>query len=196
MVNKNNLNSSNRQIFVDLDGVVANWEKRAIEVLGMDFESTKNILKTGVDLEDICEVHPWEILDKKHNEFWNELELFPWAYQMIEKLCEFGEVSFLSSGGNIYRRPEGVGNAGLGKTMWVSDKFKNYQIPLILTKHKYFCAGPNSILIDDTAKKIDEFTRYGGHGFLFPHPYKILDGDLKFNGVLGELETKIMLIDK
>ncbi len=186
----------NKQIFVDLDGVVANWEKRAIEVLDIDFESTMNILKNGGDLEDICDVHPWEILDKKHDEFWNELELFPWAYQMIEKLQELGEVSFLSSGGNIYRRPEGVGNAGLGKTMWVSDKFAKYEVPLILTKHKYFCADSNSILIDDTVGKINEFVEYGGHGFLFPHPYRLLDGDLEFEDVMCGLEEKILEIGK
>lgn len=191
MVNENNCNY-NKQIFVDLDGVVANWEKRAIEVLGMDLDSTIKILKNGTDLEDICEVHPWEILDKKHDEFWNELELFPWAYEMIEKLQTLGEVSFLSSGGNIYRRPEGVGNAALGKTIWVSDKFKEYDVPLILTKHKYFCAGLDSILIDDTLEKIEEFENYGGHSFLFPHPYKILDGDLEFDDVMSGLEKKII----
>ncbi len=186
----------NKQIFVDLDGVVANWEKRAIEVLGMDFESTKNILKNGGDLENLCDVHPWEVLDKKHDEFWNELELFPWAYKMIEKLQTLGEVSFLSSGGNIYNRPVGVGNAGLGKTIWVADKFNDYKVPLILTKHKYFCAGANSILIDDTPKKIDDFVEYGGHGFLFPHPYKILDGDFEFDDVMYGLEEKILGIGK
>jgi 5'(3')-deoxyribonucleotidase len=191
-----NLNLIKKQIFVDLDGVVADWEKRAIEILGMDFNSTINYLKCGGDLEDICDIHFWEILDKKSELFWNELNLFPWAYEMIEKLQELGQVSFLSSGGNIYRRPVGVGNASFGKTLWISEKFREYNIPLILTKHKYFCAGSNSILIDDTPNKINEFVEYGGHGFLFPHPYKILDGDLKFDDVMTGLEEKILGLGK
>jgi hypothetical protein len=102
---------------------------------------------------------------------------------------KLGEVAFLSSGGNIHRRTEGVGIANYGKTQWVAKNFPDSS--LILTREKYLCASSNTILIDDTEKKIKQFANYGGNTFHFPHPYKIIDGELEFQDVLKGLERKI-----
>lgn len=155
------------KIFNDLDGVHVNWEGRAIQLLNLKQSEIIPKLKKGGKLED----------------------LYPNIYEMIEN-C--GEVAFLSSGGNIYRKTNSVANANAGKTRYVAKKFNN--IPLILTREKYFCASPQSILIDDTKEKIDKFREYGGFGFEFPHPHKILDGDININKVLGELEKVLIQV--
>ncbi|MDA3855786.1 MAG: hypothetical protein PF569_05985 [Candidatus Woesearchaeota archaeon] len=175
-------------IFYDLDGVHVDWEGRAIEILGLDKSEIMPQLKSGKKLEDIHS----DIYDRIENsgtDFWTGLELYPWAKELIELGKKYGEVAFLSSGGNIHKRTNAVADANAGKTRYVAKNFPG--IPLVLTREKYLCASPNAILIDDTQEKIDKFREYGGIGFEFPHPYKIIEGDLKLNEVLGQLEKSL-----
>lgn len=175
-------------IFYDLDGVHVDWEGRAIEMLGLDKTKIMPELKSGKKLEDI---YPdiYDRIESSGTDFWEGLELYSWTNELIELGKKYGEVAFLSSGGNIHKRTNAVADANAGKTRYVAKNFPG--IPLILTREKYFCANPRSILIDDTQKKIDKFREYGGVGFEFPHPYKIIEGDIKLSEVLGDLEKTL-----
>ena len=46
------------RIFIDLDGVIADWESRAIELLGLEKELTRKKLKSGIDFEEIVKSAP------------------------------------------------------------------------------------------------------------------------------------------
>jgi hypothetical protein len=48
---------------------------------------------------------------------------------------------------------------------------------LIVTKNKEFCASPISILIDDKEENVRKFRKWGGHSFLWPNQYLLMDGD-------------------
>ncbi len=173
------------RIFYDLDGVNVDWEGRAIEILGLNKAKIMSELKSGKKLEDI---YPqiYEKIEESGTDFWTGLELYPWAQELINLGRKYGEVAFLSSGGNIHRRTNAVADANAGKTRYVAKNFPG--IPLILTREKYLCANPNAILIDDTKEKVDKFRDYGGVGFNFPHPYKIIDKDIELKTVLRDLE--------
>jgi 5'(3')-deoxyribonucleotidase len=176
-----------KRTFIDLDGVVANWEKSAMVILGANEEKYIPLLKEGNSLRDYFP-NQWEVLDSKTEEFWLGLEKLPWADELIELALKYGDVAFLTSGGNVYERTNGVADAAKGKTIWVDRHFSKYGIPLIITKHKNFCAYPNSILIDDTLKNIEKFEEGGGTGYHFPQIYKLLEEDIDIKQVFGELE--------
>ena len=182
--------------FIDLDGVQANWEKKAIELMELNEEEVIPKLKAGQDIEDIVGGDIWGKLDSTCDNFWTKLDLLPWAYDLVDTALKYGEVAFLSSGGNNYKRAYEVGEANKGKGIWTSIHFQDYKIPLILARNKEFCASNDSILVDDRITNIKRFEQYGGHGFHWPNAYKILQGDLDSKVVLGELEDKIISIDR
>ena len=62
---------------------------------------------------------------------------------------------------------------------------------ILLGWPKWVCADANKILIDDDSKKGKKFEEYGGHWFEWPHPLKIIDGDLKIDDVLNDLRDFI-----
>lgn len=173
------------RMFIDLDGVVANWEGMAIRLCGLDEKEIVPRVKRGENLEDIFP-RLWDVLERRHDDFWDKLELYPWSEELYERAQQYGEVAFLSSGGNLHRRTDSVGYANYGKTRWVARNFPDAK--LILTREKYLCAGPTSLLIDDTEKKLRKFEEYGGKIFHWPNAYKILEGEIDINDLYRRLD--------
>ncbi len=181
-----------RRIFIDLDGVIADWEGLALKVVGAENDSqVKAELKTGKDIEDIFP-DSWDRISAYNGRFWEELEVLPWGQQLYDTASKYGDVAFLTSGGNVHKRTEAVSQACAGKTRWVAKYFPGAN--LILTREKHLCASPISLLIDDTKKKIEQFTQYGGHTFHWPHPNRIRDGDVNLPEVIRDLERKITMV--
>ncbi|KKN19932.1 hypothetical protein LCGC14_0940610, partial [marine sediment metagenome] len=103
----------------------------------------------------------------------------PWAKDLYSKLNEkSGLLAFLTS-------PSDNPDCAAGKVKWIKKHFdtKNF----IITPRKHFCARPNSILIDDTQKKVDQFIKHGGKAFLWPNPLSFEDGDKEVEKVIEEL---------
>ena len=181
---------------IDMDGVVTNWVKGCCETCGLDPENKKlrNEIKSGKDMQDIemnslTEEEMWDKILEIGSSWWENLDVLPWANKLIKMLSKHGEVAFLSSPGNLNQHPRSVAEASKGKMEWIYKHFK--EIPVILCHAKYLCASPNSILIDDSQKKIDKFVEYGGKAFLWPNQYKLMDGDIDVEETLKELEEQI-----
>ena len=179
----------NTRIFIDLDGVVANWEKRAAQYLGVEEIQIGKELKGGADIEKF---YPQlrDIILEAGREFWEGIDPLPWAEELYNLAQNYGEVAFLTSGGNFKRNSQFVADANAGKVYWVALNFPQSQ--LILAREKWLCASENSILIDDTKNKITKFIQYGGQGFHWPHPYIIKDEEYPIKQVLGDLESKLI----
>lgn len=141
-------------IFVDLDGVLCDFEGRYIDL----FKEMPGV-------------------SRQHKEFsknWTEfvkgghfatLDYWPGALELLEYLgtLEGVTIKFLtSSGGHKYHE-----EVQYQKLWWLNDHGLTYEAIVVPgRKKKAAYATPTSILIDDTADVIDLFTEEGGIGIL------------------------------
>jgi 5'(3')-deoxyribonucleotidase len=150
-------------IYLDLDGVLVDFVSGALKTLGVTnykippngykIESWKGV---GVSTKEF-----WKAIDATNEHFWADLEKYPWSDKLV-RLCEsYGSVFILTSPS---RNPYCLA----GKMMWLKKHYPRLTRSVIMTPHKYLCAAPNRILIDDNDDKINKFIEYGGTGILFP----------------------------
>jgi hypothetical protein len=183
------------RIFCDLDGVCSWWEKAACEALDIDYDDPeiREQLKTGRKrMEDFAggDAEMWAKIDAKGEEFWTDMPKLPWAERLYEFLNEqTNDFSFLTS-------PSGNPVCASGKVKWLKkyfgEKFKNF----LIGKNKHLCASPDCLLVDDDDTKCEKFREYGGHVFQWPHPLKIVDGDMTEDEVFEDLKAYIEEIKK
>jgi 5'(3')-deoxyribonucleotidase len=143
-----------RTIYLDLDGVFADFEKRAIELVG----------KNPKDME------PKEFWTKlgKFDHVWRDLEVIPQSRLLYDAVMRVPDVyvTFLTA---LPKSKGKLVTASDDKKRWVREHFGN-QCSVItviggINKAKYIQT-PDDILIDDTAKNIDAWNSAGGIGIL------------------------------
>src|SRR5690606_21141405 len=80
----------------------------------------------------------WENIERAGMEFWMDIPYLPGAVAFLNALQELvpGQVRFLTSPG----RHKAAHWAAAGKTRWAEMYWPD--IPLVLTRHKWTCAGP------------------------------------------------------
>ena len=191
-----NKNKKNICIKIDIDGVMSDWLKGCCEVCELDSnnEEFRSDTKAGIEVpdiksNDITQKEMWGKIVEMGSSWWKDLDVLPWANDLIELANKYGEVAFLSSPGNLNKFPESVAEACKGKMEWVYKYFK--EIPVILCRDKHLCASSNSILIDDSKVKVDKFIEYGGQSFHWPNQYKLMDGEVELNCTFKKLEEKL-----
>jgi len=174
------------RLFVDLDGVCSDFDTAAAKLCDIDLEDEgirEHLKGNGRIDKYISDEEMWNRIRKEGEDWWANMEILPWAkdlYDMLKK--ESPMVAFLSS-------PSNNPSCASGKLMWIKKHFDTKDF--IISPRKQFCAGPNTLLIDDTLKKVKEFRKYGGHAFLWPSPLAIMDGDKDIDDVLKELKNYI-----
>ena len=101
-------------------------------------------------------------------DFWTELEWMPDGRDILKAVTEkFNIIYILTS---TMPNPESF----TGKMMWMHKHlpaYSNYTIPIPFGVPKSLFAGPDTLLIDDRDKNIDEFREAGGQGILVPRPW-------------------------
>lgn len=139
-------------IFFDLDGVCANFNKKAKEILN------KEIDHEGRNIS----VEEWKILNESTNHLYLSLDVMEGAEDLIEFASLFPDnfdIKFLSSLPSKYD----VKNAKEDKKKWVSINFPD--IPLIVVSKssaKSLWCKPEDILIDDKSDVCLDWIRQGG----------------------------------
>lgn len=176
------------KVFLDMDGVLSDWLGAACKLCDIDLndEEIRESIKIQKGwLEDfVDEKVLWKNIEDAGVGFWEGLELFPWTKKLYNKLEELGdEFSILSSPGKY---TEIASNACDGKVLWLDNHFSNKENYIFAYK-KFLCANENAILVDDSQNKIDPFNEAGGHGFLWPNPLSLLDGDVNVDDSIDEL---------
>lgn len=177
------------RIFLDLDGVLAHWEKSAAITCDVDYEDTeiRDALKNGKRMEEFVggDEKMWPMIDAEGDEWWEDIEKLPWADDLIDLLKKHTkELSFLSS-------PSNSPLCYSGKIKWVIKNYPKMSRDVFLGCKKHRMANSNILLVDDTDKKIKQFRKYGGHAFKWPCPLSIIDGDINVEDVLKDLEDYI-----
>ena len=161
-------------IYLDMDGVVADFDKRFEELSGMLPQSyvDKNGLKAF-----------WDLIDEKHKvAFWRGIELMPGAEQLV-RYVEQHPFEMLTA-------PSIKKQSVIGKSLWVKDKVGTlYSMKPKVTyrsaKQKH-TVKPNlskfDILIDDKGSTIDNWNAAGGTAILYQNAGQVIN-DLKKLGL-------------
>ena len=149
---------SNYKIYVDMDGVVANFEKRFEDLAGMGADEYKD--KYGIK-------EFWNLIDEKHKvSFWRGIEPMVDAQKLIDFVSKYDY--------ELLTAPSVKKQSVIGKSLWVKDK--TGQLFPTLPKVNYKFAKDKhlikpkltefDILIDDRQDTIDRWNRAGGTGIL------------------------------
>jgi len=143
------------KLYLDMDGVIANFEKRYIELFGESPGSSRDRKSFSNNWTIFIEGKNFETLD-----WWpGGPELI--TYVQTNFLHENVEI-LTSSGGNKYHSEVEVQKNIWIKTMNLSEKWKVNVVAGRKLKAEF--ATPDSILIDDTLDVIDAFNKAGGIG--------------------------------
>tara|TARA_R110002153_G_scaffold43151_2_gene122137 strand:- start:672 stop:1217 length:546 start_codon:yes stop_codon:yes gene_type:complete len=146
-------------IYLDMDGVIADFDQRFMDVSGM----TPNEYKDKHGLKKF-----WNLIDKENKvKFWVGIPLMPGAKELVDYISQYDY--------EILTAPSIRKQSRIGKTVWLRkihpDLFPNtpkinfkpakekHQIKTNLTK--------TDILIDDKVSTIDTWNSSGGTGILY-----------------------------
>ena len=161
-------------IYLDMDGVVADFDKRFNDLSGMMPQDYVN--KKG--LNDF-----WDFIDEKHKvAFWRGIELMPDAQKLV-KYVEQHPFEMLTA-------PSIKKQSVIGKGLWVKDKVGTLystkpKVTYRSAKQKH-TVKPNltefDILIDDKGSTIDRWNAAGGTAILYQNADQVIN-DLKKLGL-------------
>lgn len=146
----------NPTIYIDMDGVLADFETPTIEVLGPGFK---------YELKDLS---GWEKLYAAKPDLYLELELMPNAKKLWQAMKSTGlQIQILTA---IPRRFYWL-NAAKHKLQWVHKHFGEEVLvnfgPYSGDKHLFCRREVQDILIDDLDLNIKDWTAAGGLGILY-----------------------------
>ncbi len=143
------------QIYVDLDGVLVDFNRFAKEQIGMDLDN--------FDQDKKLKGHFWAKvakLGKEGKEFFGAMEPMPDAFELWDYVKKYDPIILSATG---HHR-----NAASEKREWVrrhlGDRFANTAIFVTSASDKAQYAKPFAVLIDDRKKAIDPWIESGGVG--------------------------------
>ena len=148
-----------KTIYLDMDQVLTDFNKVICEKFGLPYPpQIYNFFEPIRDVvNEICTI-----------DFWQNL---PWMYdgrdilQVVEERFD-----------TIYIVTSTMPNLGsfTGKMMWIQNHlpaYSNYTIHIPFGVPKSLLAKPDTLLIDDRDKNVEEFVKAGGYGILVNRPW-------------------------
>ena len=158
----------NTRIYMDMDGVLADFEKGVREILHMEPQPQNG--KRSVEKDDLM----WEAM-RKAEHFYDRLDLMPGAKEMFDRIYgKYGDRCEILTG--VPRKERGIVDAVPDKISWSHRLLsENVKVHTVCRKHKIqSCTGPEAVLIDDREKTIREWRDLDGTGILHVSPEKTL----------------------
>lgn len=154
-------------IFLDLDGVLADFPTAAMKLLGR-----LDVLEPGKwppevyyakDLIGMSEQVFWKHIDDAGPEFWANLPLYSWSHKLVAHCSSIAPVVFLTD-------PTFSVHCETGKRLWMEKHFG--PTPYVLTNQKHLLSKRGRLLIDDHSGNCNKFRTYTGHAIEFPGPWR------------------------
>jgi hypothetical protein len=181
------------KIYLDVDGVLADWQTAAIKAVGLDPGSAavKGILaKNPRQMENLPGFERMSsCIADLGTKFWEDLQPFPWTTQLIKLATDAVGVENVA----LLTNPGKYAHACTGKFIWWQKHCS--QLKCVITKDKYLLARPDVILVDDDARKLHEFQTYGGLTWLWQDQNALL---VEGNGavVLSSLQVYLEMLTR
>jgi hypothetical protein len=140
-------------IYIDMDGVIADFSKRYKEKFHVTPEETRNNKEFNSYFDKFI----------SDGEF-STLDLMPDATELLNFVSELDTPKEILSS---TARPQNHGMIAPQKQMWLNKHNIHYKANFVPGKSlKYKYATSNSIIIDDTQSVIDDWNKAGGIGIL------------------------------
>jgi 5'(3')-deoxyribonucleotidase len=156
------------RVFLDMDGVLVNFNKGTFEAFGLNYDYHHPALNEwcyykyfGISFEKfnaVCDINFWANLEWMHD-----------GKQILDEIASrFGNIYLLTT-------PMPHPGSGTGKILWIEKHLPRYAKRTIITQaSKHILAGPDCLLIDDKDENVSEFVAAGGMGILVPRPWNEL----------------------
>lgn len=147
-------------IYLDMDGVLADFDKGVNEMCGM--LATSQNQRYDRQHDD----RMWEAI-RQVGHFYDKLEPMPGAKEMFDIIYgKYGDQCEILTG--IPKPFRGIDTAGEDKIAWTRRMLSGtVKINIVYRKEKMeHCQGPQDVLIDDRADTIREWESKGGVGIL------------------------------
>jgi hypothetical protein len=146
------------ELFVDMDGVVADFEKGVSAVMGERLDQER------YDRDSKYRSKMWKWVKQHAKEggtLWEDLPMMPDGQALWNYVKKYDPTVLTAMGNPAY-------GAEPQKRKWIAEKFGS-RVPVIVTRksdEKAQYAAPNRILIDDREKSIGPWEAAGGIGIL------------------------------
>jgi hypothetical protein len=140
-------------IYVDMDGVIADFSKRYKEKFKVTPEQTRSNKDFGRYFSEFIADREFQTLDPMEDAFFliNHLDMLPVEKQILSSTA----------------RPDSHDAIAPQKQEWLKAHGIDYKANFVPGKSlKYKFATPDSIIIDDTKSVIDDWNKAGGIGIL------------------------------
>lgn len=155
-----------RKLYLDLDGTLANWMKKAFETFDINAPTLEQIQERDtwkaikLESEDVF----WKEIEKYGDKWWETIEPFDYTKELYNLCKSLAPTCILSKTGP---NP----SAGAGKIKWIYKNLGKDVSNFLLGRTKIFNAYPDALLIDDYDKNCEKFIENGGNAFVWPQPY-------------------------
>lgn len=156
-------------IEIDLDGILTGFNEGMCKAHNKPYPFDDPANDGNFNLDEIWGISATEFWSVAEFDFWATLPKLPEADTIIrlaEETVGRENVSILSSPSkNIY--------CEAGKKYWLRNHYPAMfeERRYTFTRHKWKLAAPDRLLIDDYDRNYKQFTKAGGHCFLYPRPW-------------------------
>lgn len=154
------------QLFLDLDGVIADFDQHCINLFGHDPR------KGGIS-DSVF----WDMVETVED-FWETIPVKFGAEDLMEVAAPYKPI-FLTG------VPLGVNGerAHAQKPVWVQKHIGDYQVITTMSRLKpTFMKNPGDILVDDRYRMIKKWEEAGGRGVIYKNPHESVE---KLKKLLG-----------
>lgn len=173
-------------IYLDLDGVCANYSSSVISEYGLKNVSVKPAGLYSYFTESFMRKSINRLMESYY--FWRNLEPYAWSHELLQTIQEYGDVYFLT---------KGMPNAGCfgGKIDWIKYHFPNMiDKTIIVTQDKWVCSKKGRMLIDDDMRHKKDWEKEGGEFYWWEEIIGTPEGAKlfpeKLDKLVGFLETR------
>jgi hypothetical protein len=144
------------QVYLDIHGVIADFIGGIEKRYNLDL-SHHSTFDFDFDLLGMTSTDFWKGLTE---DFWDNLELTPWAEELLEYLLPYDPI--------LISTPSWNGAGGVQK--WICNKLPGFieRGDYALMPNKWRMARPDRLLIDDKDKNCVDWIAHGGEALLFP----------------------------
>jgi hypothetical protein len=144
-----NEEQSKYQLYVDIDGVLGDFEKQFEILIGMKFHEFENQYGSKAT---------WKAIENEGEEYWSTMPFLPEGKVLWNYVKKYNPI--------ILSSPANYNESKTGKKIWVKEQLGE-DVKLILESDKWKYANENAILIDDRDDNISSWINNDGIGILF-----------------------------